>query len=142
MAIDANENSVDSRELSAFETDALKQLLSGSEPYAETLRAQFKSARVADREFTHHGFFTTFDTSAYEGPVNAAETFVLGDACARIAGLEPLADLLLFIRDGRIDLLECVSYETFPQKITNYEIKKVEWVEVETEDGIVRVAKQ
>lgn len=112
----------DESALTAFEMDALKQLLRGSEPYVEALQAQLGTLSVARREFTRHGFFTTFDTSGYGGPVDPEKNFTLGDAKAKIAEMEIDADLLLFVRDGRVDFLECVSYEPLPKKITSYKL--------------------
>lgn len=111
--------------LTAFELDALKQLLRGSEPYVEALQAQLGTVSVARREFTRHGFFTSFDTADYKGPIDPDKNFVLGDARAKIAGLELEADLLLFIRDGRVDFLECVSYEPLPDEITSYRLGRI-----------------
>lgn len=122
--MEADKKQQDESALTAFEIDALKQLLRGSDAYIESLQAQLETVSVARREFTRHGFFAHFDTSAYDGPVDPSKNFVLSDARAKIAGQELDADLLLFVRDGRVDFLECVSYEPLPDEIRSYTLSR------------------
>lgn len=108
MGID---RSADANQLSTFERDVLRVLLSGDDAGLEILRLQCDSAHVVSREYTGHGFFTGITTAAdvprlpYRGSVR------FGDIGAALAGLEHGAGFLLFIDDGLITMLEGYSYD-------------------------------
>lgn len=75
----------------------------------EALRAQARSARVS-RETTGVGFFVTFELPP-DAPVLERVDFELGDVHAVVKGLERGAGFVLFIRDGRLSMLEGYSYD-------------------------------
>jgi len=93
----------------ALERAVLEKLLHGDAPMLEALRAQARSARVS-RETTGVGFFLTFELPP-DVPVVERVDFELGDVHAVLEGLERGAGFVLFVRDGRLSMLEGFSYD-------------------------------
>ena len=111
-------------ELSALERQVLSTLLAADHPVTVALRRQVDQCRVATRELTGHGFFSTLAVAddAVAAPVTRTR-FALGDVVARIDGLRHGAGFVLFVKDGVLDLLEGFAYdEPWPETIATFEI--------------------
>lgn len=94
--------------MSAFtdlEVAALRAIFAETPELAPALARQFKAAEVSNRENSGGGFFTTIrvadDAPAVESPS------VLGYATqARISGLEHGFGFVLFVKTGKLHMLE------------------------------------
>ena len=106
-------------ELTTFEKAVLEKLLYGEHPVLENLRFQLKQSRITSREFTGVGFFIHFgvDTKLVYEDVN----FEIGDVDAKIDGVQYGVGFVLFIRQGRLFMLEGYTYdESWPENVTQY----------------------
>jgi hypothetical protein len=109
--------------LIAFERAVLDKLLTGDHPVLIALRAQARKATVASREYTGAGFFCSFEVPPDAPLVNGRPNFHFGDVDATMGGLQRGAGFVLFVRNGRLDLLEGYSYdEPWPREIRNFEL--------------------
>lgn len=111
-------------DLSQFERDVMATILAPEHPVMNALRRQLERCRVASRETTGVGFFTTLDipTDVEPAPVKPGR-MDLGDVTATIEGLEHGAGFVLFVQDGLLDILEGFSYvEPWPDVSARYEV--------------------
>ena len=108
--------------LNEFEQAALDKLLSGDHPILATLRHQVDHARLTSRENTGAGFYCNFEV---EDDVPAVQgNFQIGDVQAELEGLREGAGLVLFIRAGRLSMLEGFSYdEPWPAEIRRFSLR-------------------
>ena len=108
--------------LNEFEAAVLEKLLAGDSPALVVLRAQAQAARLSSREYTGAGFFLSFDVPA-DAPTVAAKDFHFGDVDAVVDGLRHGAGFVLFVRGGRLDVLEGYSYEEpWPKEISGFKL--------------------
>ena len=106
-------------ELTIFEKSVMAKLLCGSHPLLENLRNQLAQCRISSREHTEVGFFVNFDveTKLSYSDVNLE----IGDVDAKIDGVQHGVGFVLFIRQGRLSMLEGYTYgEPYPKDITQY----------------------
>ena len=99
------------QDLNDFEQAVLDKFLRGEHPVLGTLREQAAKARVASRERTGVGFFCTFDVPSNAPAVMSPPDFELSDVDADVEGLSQGAGFVLFVRQGRLKVLEGYSYE-------------------------------
>ena len=101
--------------LEEFERAVMTGLLAGDDPLLETLRQQYESATVRDREVTATGFVTRFDVPASVPPI-ARKLLHLDDLQVEIEGANTPADTSVHVHNGRLRSLECFVYEgAFPE---------------------------
>lgn len=111
-----------------LEKAVMDKLLQGEDVVLITLRNQFKLASVKSREATGVGFFLNFSLpknilSLTEKVSNIKADFCFGDVGAKIKGLQYGAGFLLWIKDGKLHMLEGYSYEeTWPDKIEEFQL--------------------
>jgi len=87
-----------------------------------TLRAQAANARLASRENTGVGFFCEFDVPAEVAAVEVPD-FTIDDVNGEIQGLAHGAGFVLFIRGGRLKMLEGFSYdEPWPDQVGGFSL--------------------
>jgi hypothetical protein len=109
--------------LNAFEQAVLDRLLAGDHPVLVALRTQAGRAQVTRREHTERGFSCEFETPADLPPAETRSDFRIGDVNASLDGLEHGAGFLLFIRNGRLAMLEGYTYEEpWPQEVRNLKL--------------------
>ena len=116
--------------LSAFEEALLDSLLAGDHPVLLKLREQRALATCVSRELSGAGFFLTFSLPESAGPIEPGR-FILGDVLFDLKGLDHGGGALLFIRGGKIEMLEAycngvgwprdtsdfsIFYDTGPQR--------------------------
>ena len=90
-------------------------LLAGDDPLLETLRQQYASATVRDREVTPTGFVTRFDVPVTVPPI-ARKLLHLDDLQVEIDGAKTPADTSVHVHNGRLRSFECFVYEdVFPE---------------------------
>jgi hypothetical protein len=110
---------------SPLERDVLATILAPHHLVMDALRRQLERCRVASRETTGVGFFTTFaiPEDVEPAPVTPG-TMALGDVTATIEGLEHGAGFVLFVENGRLHMLEGFSYgEPWTDVNARYELK-------------------
>ena len=108
--------------LNELEQAVLDKLLAGDHPVLATLRQQMSQARLVKRENTGVGFYYDFEVDSSAPTV--ANDFHIGDVHAEIEGLAHGAGFVLFIRNGRISMLEGYTYdEPWPDQIRGFSLK-------------------
>ena len=95
--------------LSDIERCALDMLLDGDDTRLAILRAQLATATVAERIDTDSGFYTNFAVPAAAPRLSDSKDLVIDDVCAEAIGFKYPVSFLLFVRDGALAMLECVS---------------------------------
>jgi hypothetical protein len=113
-----------SDELTPLEREIIATLLAPDHPVTQALRQQLVGCRVASREFTGHGFFSTLlVTDGVAAAPVARKRLALGDVSANIDGLEHGAGFVLFVREGVIAVLEGFAYdELWPDGVKRFRI--------------------
>lgn len=108
--------------LSRFEKAVLDKLLAGDHPVLADLRIQAERGRVTSRDYTGVGFFCAF-TIPPELRVSAIPDFHLGDVNGTVEGLQHGAGFVLFVRNGRLSMLEGYTYEErWPKDINDFDL--------------------
>jgi hypothetical protein len=85
-------------------------LISGDHPALGTLREQFRRARVKEVELTGAGFYVDFEIPA-DSPLTEPRNFTGGSASITLEGANHGAGCVLFVRDGRLVMLEGFTYD-------------------------------
>jgi hypothetical protein len=108
--------------INEFETAVLGKLLAGDHPVLAVLRAQADAASVASREQTGTGFFVSFDIPDHT-PALSTKDFHFGDVNAVVSGLKNGAGFVVFVRGGRLNVLEGYTYdEPWPREIRDFKL--------------------
>lgn len=92
-----------------LELAALHSLFSEAPEISSPLERQLSVARVAKRENSGSGFFTTISVPDTVDPVERSEP-LSGETYARLPGLEYGLGFALFFGGGRIETLEGFTY--------------------------------
>ena len=109
--------------LTDFERDVIEKLLDGEHPVLKELRKQLELCSVRKREMTGVGFYLRLDVPEKSSCMPSVD-LKLGDVDAEIAELKHGAGFVLYIKDGRLDMLEGYSYdEPWPNNISKYTLK-------------------
>jgi hypothetical protein len=95
--------------LTGFEKRALDLLLDGDDSRLEILRAQLDSATITERIYSDSGFYTNFAVPAASPRLPDSKSFVIDDVSAEVVGFRHPVTFLVFVSDGALDMLECVS---------------------------------
>ena len=107
--------------LNALEQAVLDKFLAGDHPTLATLRAQAKNAHLLTRELSGVGFFCSFEVPPQAPRLEGLGDFQLDDVNAAVNGMAHGAGFVLFIRDGRLHMLEGFSYdEPWPAEIRQF----------------------
>ena len=107
--------------LTLFERDVMERLLADPREPIATLRKQYAAAVVTKRELTGAGFFLYFQVPENIERVPNSPSMKFGDVTAAIDGLKFGAGFVLYVKDGRLDMLEGYSYEEpWPVEILHY----------------------
>ncbi len=109
--------------LTPLEKAVLEKLLSGGSERYRILQKQFSISRVEDRKMTGVGFFTDLSLPDDAPKLPDEATFHISDVAADINDLKHGAGFVLFIRKGRIDMLEGFTYgEPWPQNVDSFHL--------------------
>jgi hypothetical protein len=109
--------------LNKFEQAVMDTLLAGDHPVLVVLRAQADEARLASREYSGAGFFCSFEVPPSAPRLDAKQNFHFGDVNAIVEGLEHGAGFVIFVRGGRLDMLEGYSYEEpWPEDVRSFKL--------------------
>lgn len=110
--------------LNEFEQAVLDKLLAGGAPLLIALREQASQATVSSRQYTGAGFYCSFELAPDVVPLKTPYECEIGDVDASIDGLEHGAGFLVFVREGRLSMLEGYSYgEPWPAEIKNFRLR-------------------
>jgi len=100
-----------------LEQKLMELLLQGDHPILAVLRQQYSSAKVVHREFTGVGFFTTFEVPE-NIPTVTPENIAGGNVDIDLENLPNGAGCVLFVGDGKLEMLECYTYtHPWPDRI-------------------------
>jgi hypothetical protein len=112
-----------------LERAVMQVLLADNDPDARALRAQFQMAKVSKREFSGVGFFTTFSVPD-EAPrlTSRTKSDWHKGAFAELEGVQHGAGFTLFLKEGRIDILEGYTFDDpWPEHIGRFSVKVVDF---------------
>lgn len=98
-------------QMTAFERRVLDAILAGKQPRSPELERQVARATVEKREIEGVGFFTTFARDPGTAPVPGCPNLAFGDPPTKIRGLQHGMGFVLFVRDGRLDMLEGYAWD-------------------------------
>ena len=108
--------------LNEFEEAVLAKMLTGDHPVLAILREQSARGRVANREHSGVGFFCHFELDR-DAPALRGD-FHIGDVHAEVEGLAHGVGLVLFIREGRLSMLEGYTYDRpWPENIGGFTLR-------------------
>ena len=112
-------------DLTRLERAVIACLLAPKHPVTDAFRYQADLCRVAAREFTGVGFYTTLEVPSDAAPAAVRSgRMTLGDVTATIDGLERGAGFVLWTEDGVLQVLEAFTYdEPWPQEIRSYDVQ-------------------
>jgi hypothetical protein len=100
-----------------LEQKMMELLLQGDHPFLAVLRQQYLSASVIHREFSGAGFFTTFEVPE-NIPTVTPKYIAGGNIEIELENLPNGAGCVLFIRDGKLSILECyTNTDPWPDRI-------------------------
>ena len=103
----------------------IPRLLQGSDPDLSTLREQYAAARVSEVQLSGVGFFVDFEVPPAL-PLCSRTDIVGGHATIAAPGLKHGAGCVLFVRGGRLAMLECYTYDDeWPVHLPGVVIKDV-----------------
>jgi hypothetical protein len=100
-----------------FELSLMNLILQGEHPVLTILRQQFAAAKIVSRNFSGVGFFTDFEVPD-TAPLVEPSHFAAGNVDIQLENLRYGAGCVLFVRDGKLDFLECYTFsEPWPEQI-------------------------
>ena len=105
-----------------LEKSALHAIFSETPDLAASLERQLQNATVTARENTGGGFYTDVSVSA-DAPTVAGPKMLGDTTFARVQGLSYGLGFLLFMKDGRMNLLE--GYAIGPENTTPIDLETV-----------------
>jgi hypothetical protein len=108
-----------------LEEAVVDMLLAGEHPSLAKLRAQLPVAAVRSRQSNGEGFFVEFDLPAdVERPSIRQKSLHIGDVKATLPELKRGAGFILFVREGRLAMLEAFSFdEPWPEHLTTFQLR-------------------
>lgn len=103
------------KDINALEQAVMENLLEGDDEVLSELRFQFAKATLKEREMTEIGFYLTFSlpensSKLSEQLPNVKPNFCFGDVNAEIENLKNGASFLIWVTDGKLDMLEGYAY--------------------------------
>jgi len=101
--------------LTELERRAMEMLLDGDDEQLAVLRTQFGSATLSERVYSDSGFYVHFDVAATAPRLPSARSMVIDDLYAEVEGFQNPIAFLLFVNEGALDVLECVSIGDDPR---------------------------
>jgi hypothetical protein len=121
--------------LTDFERAVMTKLVDGEHPVLRELQKQLELSSVRKREKTGVGFYLYLEVP--ESVCMSSLDLKLGDVIADIAELKHGAGFVLYVKNGRLNMLEGYSYdEPWPDSISKYSVKyengdQRDWMELE-----------
>jgi hypothetical protein len=107
---------------SKFEQDVMEMEIERS-PLRDQLLAQFRAASVKQRDYSGFGLFVHFEFPGAVEPIKEPRNFDFGSVAIELDGLEDGAGVVVFVRDGLLDMLEIFTYdEAWPEVMGRYKL--------------------
>jgi hypothetical protein len=107
--------------LTKFEYAVLEKLLRGDHPILVELYGQLSTCNVRDREMSGIGFFTYLKVPSELKKTNINLRF--GDVIAEIPELKNGAGFVLYVKNGKLEMLEGYCYdESWPNEISTFKL--------------------
>jgi hypothetical protein len=108
-----------------LEEAVIDMLLAGEHPSLGKLRAQLPLARIRSRQSNGEGFFVEIELPAeVERPSIKQKSLHIGDVKATLPELTRGAGFILFVREGRLAMLEAYSFdEPWPDRVTTFQLR-------------------
>jgi hypothetical protein len=121
--------------LTDFERALIEKFVDGEHPILTELQRQIEILSVRKREKTGVGFYLYLDVP--EKLLNMPDIDLrLDDVIADIDELKHGAGFVLYVKDGKLDMLEGYSYdEPWPDSVSKYSVKydkgdQRDWIEL------------
>jgi hypothetical protein len=109
--------------LTPLEQAVLEKLLSGESERYRILQKQIPALRVTERKMTGVGFFTSLSLPDEAPKLPDEASLEISDVGADLNDLEHGAGFVLFIRKGRIYMLEGFTYdEPWPRNVRSFRL--------------------
>ncbi|HMD88073.1 MAG TPA: hypothetical protein VKF38_02820 [Anaerolineaceae bacterium] len=100
-----------------LEQQLMELLLRGDHPVLTVLRQQYAFAKIVSRKFSGVGFFTSFEVPD-DAPLVHPSNFEAEGILIDLENLPGGADCVLFVRNGKLDFLECYTFiDAWPDRI-------------------------
>ena len=100
--------------------EVLLKILHGDNKYLKRLMKQLSQFKIKTREMSGVGFFYEFEVPD-ELSINEIGDMSFGDVIGEIEGVKNGVGFILFIKDGKLDMLEGYTYdEPWPPSIKSY----------------------
>lgn len=108
-----------SPDLKVLEEKIMALLLDGKHPVLSALREQWKNSAIEEVSFSGCGFFIDYKVPETVSGLSGKQSLELGDVWSRIRGAEHPVGHILFIKNGRLSMLEgyLVADEKWPEKV-------------------------
>lgn len=116
------------KDINALEQAVMGKLLEGDDKVLSELRFQFAKATVKEREMTRVGFYLTFSLPENSSKLtdqipNVKPNFCFGDVNAEIESLKNGASFLIWVTDGKLDMLEGYAYYgIWPEAVGEFQL--------------------
>lgn len=94
-----------------LESRVLEMMLSGEDSFVRTIRVQVEQGSVVNRTMTGYGFFTDFSIPEGCPILPGKPSFEINDVYGEMEGLSLGIGFILFIKQGRIKMLEAHTYD-------------------------------
>jgi len=94
-----------------LEKQVMQMFLEGDYPFRFELNKQYHLSKIVKREVTGVGFFTTFLLPTNTPIIENGKSLHIEDVQAEIEGLKYGVGFVLFIKDGKLEMLEGFSYD-------------------------------
>lgn len=109
-----------------LEQAVIEMLLAGNDEVLFVLREQLEGCEVKSREQTGVGFYTKFELpDSVEISLNV-RSFKIGDVFAEIEGIKHGAGFILYVEDGKLDMLEGYTFDDpWPSEIGKFQLSYV-----------------
>jgi hypothetical protein len=112
------------KDLTPLERAVMNKLLEGEDDILAALRRQLDVAKIIKRELTGVGFFLTFAIPDETRRIEGVSEAKLGDVHAEMNNLKNGASFVLYIRNGRLHMLEGYTYdEPWPSEIMGLKLR-------------------
>jgi hypothetical protein len=110
-------------EVSSLERDVIDATLAGEHPVLATLRNQWATAKVTDRECTGVGIYLTIEVAPNASTL-PIERLLFGDVIVDLPTKTDAMGSLVYVEDGRLTCLEMYTFDMpWPEDVSGFVVK-------------------